>query len=566
MKLVSVTVKNFRSITDAYKIPVGDLAVLVGPNNEGKSNVLKAIVLALALIAKPRVAMSGTRVRFRAATDDLLAYDWQRDFPVSLQQVRADGRSEIVLEFSMSTPEANAFRQATGLNLNKNLKLAVLPGIDDNVVELKLQGQAKSKMTPDQFVAITKFVAGRINIQYIPTVRSSETTESIVADLMASELRRLEDKPEYLKLLEDLESAQRPLLEQLGVELTATVRTFIPEVRQISIVPAVRRAVSRSATIQVDDGADTLLALKGDGVKSLAAMSLMRHVSQKSAKGRSMIFAVEEPESHLHPDAIHRLRQVLLDISQDNQVVLTTHSPSLVDRVNPSCNVIVRAGKAVAATSLRDVRDALGVRLSDNLSSARLALLVEGESDRRILARLLGDLHADLKRMIDSGELVLDVLRGASNLRSKLGFHRAHICQTHTFLDNDDEGRLALKEAQDSDLVPDSEYHVATAKGMKNSELEDLLKPSSYRVVIETELRVTLDESALSATNRKWGERMKDQLVASNGKVWTPKLEQRVKTIVADQVQAIGLEALHPTRKSVVVQLAETIKARLMVN
>jgi putative ATP-dependent endonuclease of the OLD family len=185
MKLVSVTVKNFRSITDAYKIPVGDLAVLVGPNNEGKSNVLKAIVLALALIAKPRVAMSGTRVRSRAATDDLLAYDWQRDFPVSLQQVRADGRSEIVLEFSMSTPEANAFRLATGLNLNKNLKLAVLPGIDDNVVELKLQGQAKSKMTPDQFVAITKFVAGRINIQYIPTVRSSETTESIVADLMA---------------------------------------------------------------------------------------------------------------------------------------------------------------------------------------------------------------------------------------------------------------------------------------------------------------------------------------------------------------------------------------------
>jgi putative ATP-dependent endonuclease of OLD family len=338
----------------------------------------------------------------------MLVYDWYRDYPVSLQQQRPDGRSEIVLEFSMAQSEATAFRTATGLNLNKNLKLAVLPGIEDNVVELKLQGQAKSKLTQTQFAAITKFVASRIDIQYIPTVRSAETTESIVADLMASELRRLEDKPDYWKLLDQIEQVQRPLLDQLGAELTATVKTFIPEVQEISIVPGVRRAVSRSASIQVNDGADTLLALKGDGVKSLAAMSLMRHVSQKSAKGRSMIFAVEEPESHLHPDAIHRLRQILLDISRNNQVVLTTHSPSLVDRVNPGCNVIVRSGKAVAASGLRDVREALGVRLSDNLSSARLALLVEGESDRRILTSLLSNHSADLKRLIDSGELVLD--------------------------------------------------------------------------------------------------------------------------------------------------------------
>ena len=62
MKLASVSIKDFRSITDAYKIPIGDLVVLVGPNNEGKSNILKAVVLALALIAKPRTAIGGPRV------------------------------------------------------------------------------------------------------------------------------------------------------------------------------------------------------------------------------------------------------------------------------------------------------------------------------------------------------------------------------------------------------------------------------------------------------------------------------------------------------------------------
>ena len=85
-------------------------------------------------------------------------------------------------------------------------------------------------------------------------------------ELVAAELRRLEDNPEYVKLLEKIEEAQRPILDSLAKELTATVRKFIPEVRGIRLGQGIRRAVSRSATVSVNDGADTLLALKGDGV------------------------------------------------------------------------------------------------------------------------------------------------------------------------------------------------------------------------------------------------------------------------------------------------------------
>lgn len=562
MKLSSVAIKDFRSITDAYKIPIGDLAVLVGPNNEGKSNVLKAVVLALALIAKPRTAIGGPRVRFRAAPDDLLTFDWYRDYPMSLQKTKRGGRSEIVLEFSMTSEETSSFRKETALNLSKNLKLSVQPGLDDTVVELKLQGQAKSKLSEDQFSAITKFVARRIDIRYVPTVRSAETAEQTVNELVAAELRRLEDDPKYLKLIEQVEQAQKPILDSLAGELTATVRKFIPEVRGIRLGQGLRRAVSRSATVSVDDGADTLLALKGDGVKSLTAIALMRHSSQKTSKGRSVIFAIEEPESHLHPDAIHRLRQVLVDISQKNQVILTTHSPGLVDRVNPSSNVLVQSGKAVPAARLADVRDALGVRLGDNLSSARLVLLVEGAADSRFFGSILGASSSRLKAALESGELVIDSLRGASQLRAKLGFHRAHICPTHAFLDNDDEGRRAIDEAQAQDLLADSEYHVAAAKGMRNSELEDLLAPSTYKEALEREFGVTLALSTLNATNRKWSERIRDAFQA-NGKVWGQKLEQRIKSIVADQVEVQKLGALHPQRVDVIQTLVNSLEHRL---
>jgi putative ATP-dependent endonuclease of the OLD family len=52
MRLKSFTVKNFRSITNAYRLPLRDCAVLVGPNNSGKSNILKAIEMALGILSR----------------------------------------------------------------------------------------------------------------------------------------------------------------------------------------------------------------------------------------------------------------------------------------------------------------------------------------------------------------------------------------------------------------------------------------------------------------------------------------------------------------------------------
>ena len=41
MKLVSFSVTNYRSITKAHKISLGQYTVLLGKNNEGKSNIEK---------------------------------------------------------------------------------------------------------------------------------------------------------------------------------------------------------------------------------------------------------------------------------------------------------------------------------------------------------------------------------------------------------------------------------------------------------------------------------------------------------------------------------------------
>ena len=52
MRLVSFSVSNFRSITTAKKVPLSNYSILVGANNEGKSNILNALAIAMGVLVE----------------------------------------------------------------------------------------------------------------------------------------------------------------------------------------------------------------------------------------------------------------------------------------------------------------------------------------------------------------------------------------------------------------------------------------------------------------------------------------------------------------------------------
>lgn len=55
MNLSYFTVSNYRSITDAYKIDLQNLTVLIGKNNEGKSNLINSLNLAMNILKNASV-------------------------------------------------------------------------------------------------------------------------------------------------------------------------------------------------------------------------------------------------------------------------------------------------------------------------------------------------------------------------------------------------------------------------------------------------------------------------------------------------------------------------------
>jgi predicted ATP-dependent endonuclease of OLD family len=65
---------------------------------------------------------------------------------------------------------------------------------------------------------------------------------------------------------------------------------------------------------------------KGTGYRRLFMVARFRYLAEKSKSG-NIIYLIEEPETFLHPTAQQDLLTALKGLSDDNQVITTTHSP-----------------------------------------------------------------------------------------------------------------------------------------------------------------------------------------------------------------------------------------------
>ncbi len=124
MQLVSFSVSNYRSITRAHKLRIAKSTILIAPNNEGKSNILQALVTALRIVSElGRVEIMPGRLRSTRFIRE--SYDWDRDFPIGRQAKKPDGESVFRLEFALTGQEIVEFRSEVKSNLNGTLPIQI---------------------------------------------------------------------------------------------------------------------------------------------------------------------------------------------------------------------------------------------------------------------------------------------------------------------------------------------------------------------------------------------------------------------------------------------------------
>ena len=142
----------------------------------------------------------------------------------------------------------------------------------------------------------------------------------------------------------------------------------------------------------------------GSGVQNLVLLSLFRTYAKIMKE--KVIFAIEEPEIYLYPQAQRQLFKCFLDLSYPEegpgtQIFYTTHNPNFVDPSRADEVEMLRKGSdgtykldkdaAVTAASLKESRFRIYTHFNterNELFFAHKTLLVEGESDKILVSGL----------------------------------------------------------------------------------------------------------------------------------------------------------------------------------
>lgn len=518
MEIVAFEVSRYRSIKKTERLSLGNPTVIVGPNNEGKSNIIRALTLCVRFICAPRDSI----------LDRTWSYEWSRDFPIELQNRKKNLDSVFLIELKLNTEERDRFRERVGSKNNGTLKIVVSMGPTGAQFDVLKQGSGKEAMRTGAS-KIRQFVQDHLRIQYIPAVRTAGAARDVIHQLIEDDLAQVESSTEYQKALQAISDLQKPIMDSLSNKLSGTLKDFLPAIKTVQIsttVEARRRALRSTYDIQIDDGTKTSLDRKGDGVQSLAALALMKHAVTPQNAGMELVLAIEEPESHLHPTAIHQLQAVILELSRKHQVVISTHCPLFVDRRDVSKNIIVNNKSARAARDVEEIRTALGVRVSDNLRNAELVLIVEGETDRQTLSSVFKNESAVLGTALDTGLFAIDSLAGATNLTYKLQHLRDSLCRTVVLLDKDQSADAAKAKAIAQGLASAADVF-QLHRGGKEAELEDLIIEALYSDFLKNNYGIDIGKPTATEAKQKWS----DRLVAMAGRQGHPLSDTDVTAI-----------------------------------
>ena len=466
VRLARVTIENFRCFGDPIDLNVGDLTALIGKNDAGKSSILEALDMFFndtKLENDDGSIYGNTRevkitCEFEEPPSNLIldatnetSLDQEhllnsshrlvicRKYDGSLKAPKETGVFAIALHptaegvkdlIQMKNSELKILAKQRNVNLddvnqskNAELRKAIRDDCDDLALaewEVPIGASGDAKKIWDKIREIVPaFFLFKVD-------RPSTDQDAEAQDPMKAAIKLALDQRQ--EALEEIAIFVREEVSRTADRTLAKVRN-IDEALAGQLAPEFDPPRWNSVfkvALKGDDGIS--INKRGSGVRRIVLLAFLQAQAEKSVPDdRSVIYAVEEPETSQHPDNQRMLYSALEALSSEDQsqVMITTHTPTL-GRLLPVhslryLEIGAKGNRRILGgddDTYKKIAIGLGVVPDHDI---RIFVGVEGNNDISFLKGIssmlknAGDSELDLPQLEKDGVLVFVPL-GGSNL------------------------------------------------------------------------------------------------------------------------------------------------------
>lgn len=372
--LKSLTVSNYRSLGDPVRIEFGRLTALVGPNGSGKSNVMDALRFVSDAM---HMGLAGA-ITHRSGIDAVRRWSGGHPFDLKIQ---------LDLDLGKGSTGHYGFvlTGASDDEYHVESESVWIAEQDHTGVEFQLEeGRWKSGPTDvrpllDRQSLALPIVGG--DTRFLPLLRAlqSMSVYSIFPDTLRVPQKYSPRKPmerhgeNWVSILKDQPVATwKP-------ELIAALDKLTGDTEDIKIEPVAGYLVVRFRHRSENKKAKWFEAgQESDGTLRVAGL-----ISALLQEPAVPVIGIEEPELTVHPGAIPLLYDHLEQATEESQVIITTHSPEMLDHFDVEDIRVVerREGVTRVRSMARHQKDAVKQRLLTLGELMRVQGIEQGDDD-----------------------------------------------------------------------------------------------------------------------------------------------------------------------------------------
>ncbi|HOM40116.1 MAG TPA: ATP-binding protein, partial [Bacteroidales bacterium] len=465
MKIKKVILENFRSFYGKHEISLENFTAFIGKNDQGKSSILEAIDIfinegrGVVKIEQDDLNVTAKNQNIDSFKIGIVFYDFPAQIIIDAEN-QTSLKDEYLLNSERDLEVWKTFKNGrikeTSIKCNhpanddvlKNLLRKKVKELQDIVKEKNLQCDDKRKSALLRKAIRDSY--DNINFQEIEIIVDAEDAKQIwdqlvnylpIYALFHSDRKNQDLDSEVqdpLKISidqifkrDDIKSKLNEIAKEVEREINNIAQNTINKFKEVSkqksqIKPNIPEVASLKwkdvyKNIGFNTDNEVPLNKRGSGFRRLMLLSFFLAEVEKHKNDTKVhtIYAIEEPETSLHPDLQKILLDSLMNLSNNEnyQIIITTHSPQYI-RILPKETIIY-----VEKGTVENFNDNVINKIIENLgilpNVGKVIWCVEGRNDMNFLRNInknIPELKSiiDIEHCINSGLLAFNLMNGAN--------------------------------------------------------------------------------------------------------------------------------------------------------